>query len=561
MKKHVKFLGAFLALCLLASSLPAFAFAADGELSGKTVVLYTANVRGDIDVYAQVAALRTGYEAKGAQVVLADLGNFLQGTVYASHDRGLTVFNLMDAAGYDVVALGGAEFSFGAGTLGAAPHGTLVAYYSLSELLAGAEEAEGEGAQRAAKAPARFTAVSANVAGANPFYTFTGGMGARHTIATADGLKLGFVGLTDPATQEAALDNNVAGLSFLSGDAMLAAAKEQLAALTDCDFTICLSNAGGVTAEAAGADVVLDVPADAGLTVGAAILDNTTGAVEYVELGLADVAADEALQARIEDEKAAVSDIRTVKSEATLNGSQAAVRSEETPIGNLWADALLWFATEGDIASYYDEDEIDNGNTGLQVDANHVVALWNGGNLRDSIYAGDVCSTDIESVLPYPNRVAVLYLTGAQLLETLESATQALPYTAETADACAAFPHVAGMAYTVDIAKAYDAGEAYGDHWFTARSVHRVTVDQVHGQPFDEAATYALVTSNAVFNGMDAYYTSAMKDEELSTITTAKVTDVVWMYVNQRLGGVIGGEYAQPQGRITVQSADGQPGV
>ena len=83
-------------------------------------------------------------------------------------------------------------------------------------------------------------------------------------------------------------------------------------------------------------------------------------------------------------------------------------------------------------------------------------------------------------MLPFPNKVAVVYMTGAQLLETLEAASQGLPYTAETADACASLMQVSGLTYTVDTAKAYDALEAYGDHWFTAGSVSRVRIDALN---------------------------------------------------------------------------------
>ena len=73
---------------------------------------------------------------------------------------------------------------------------------------------------------------------------------------------------------------------------------------------------------------------------------------------------------------------------------------------------------------------------------------------------------------------------------------------------------VSGLTYTVDTAKAYDALEAYGDHWFTAGSVSRVSIDDVNGQPFDAKATYAVVTSNANFNGMDSSYVLKPPREE-----------------------------------------------
>ena len=57
-------------------------------------------------------------------------------------------------------------------------------------------------------------------------------------------------------------------------------------------------------------------------------------------------------------------------------------------------------------------------------------------------------------MLPYPNKAAVIYMTGAQLLEVLEAASQALPYTEDTAAACASFRQVSGLKYTVDTAAA-----------------------------------------------------------------------------------------------------------
>ena len=142
-------------------------------------------------------------------------------------------------------------------------------------------------------------------------------------------------------------------------------------------------------------------------------------------------------------------------------------------------------------------------------------------------------------------KVAVVYMTGAQLLETLEAASQGLPYTAETADACASLMQVSGLTYTVDTTKAYDALEAYGDHWFTAGSVSRVRIDDVNGQPFDAEATYAVVTSNANFNGMDSSY-------EQSAVTTAVVRDVVFRFIAAELNHQVGEAYAAPQGRLTI---------
>ncbi|MBR6705743.1 MAG: 5'-nucleotidase C-terminal domain-containing protein [Clostridia bacterium] len=239
----------------------------------------------------------------------------------------------------------------------------------------------------------------------------------------------------------------------------------------------------------------------------------------------------------------------------TLLGANGAARGGETNLGDLWTDALRWFAVSGTIGEYFDEDDVTAGNTFVDAGADHIVALWNGGNLRADIAEGIFGAEELAQVLPYPNKVAVVYLTGAQLLEALEAASQALPLTEGSEAACASFMQVSGIVYTVDTSVAYDAGEAYGEHWFRAASLGRVTIEEVNGLPFDPEAVYAVITSNANFNGMDSSYVfrEAQEADPKSTVTTAVVRDVVWMYIGSELDSVIGDNYSESQGRITVR--------
>ena len=79
----------------------------------------------------------------------------------------------------------------------------------------------------------------------------------------------------------------------------------------------------------------------------------------------------------------------------------------------------------------------------------------------------------------------------------------------------------------------------------------------MNGQPFDAEATYAVITSNANYNGMDASYIfpEAVEANAKSAVTTAVVRDVVWQYIAEELHNVVGENYADPQGRITLISA------
>ena len=242
--------------------------------------------------------------------------------------------------------------------------------------------------------------------------------------------------------------------------------------------------------------------------------------------------------------------------EQVLYGVDDAARKEETNLGDLWTDALRWFAVSGKINKFFEEDDVTAGITEIATDADHVVALWNGGNLRADVAEGKFGAEQLAEVLPYPNKAAVVYMTGAQLLEALEAASQGLPYTEETAAACASFMQVSGMKYTVDTTKEYEKGEAYGENWFRAAVPGgRVTIEEVNGQPFDPEAVYAVIISNANFNGMDSSYVfkEAAEKNGKSTITTAVVRDVIWLYIAGELNNVIGDAYAEAQGRITIK--------
>ena len=85
----------------------------EATMAGKTVILHTNDVHGAVEGYAYIAQLKADYEAKGAEVILVDAGDFSQGTTYVSSTKGADAVTMMNAAGYDVVTLGNHEFDYG----------------------------------------------------------------------------------------------------------------------------------------------------------------------------------------------------------------------------------------------------------------------------------------------------------------------------------------------------------------------------------------------------------------------------------------------------------------
>ena len=55
-----------------------------GAYAGKTVILHSNDVHGNVAGYAGMAAQKKAFEAEGAEVILADAGDFSQGTAYVS---------------------------------------------------------------------------------------------------------------------------------------------------------------------------------------------------------------------------------------------------------------------------------------------------------------------------------------------------------------------------------------------------------------------------------------------------------------------------------------------
>lgn len=108
-----------------------------------------------------------------------------------------------------------------------------------------------------------------------------------------------------------------------------------------------------------------------------------------------------------------------------LDGARASVRSRETNLGRLAADSTLWFANEW-VAS----EEL-----GFQVD----IALKNGGGIRDSIQGPVITRLPIAAALRFNNELAIMKLTAAELIATMENAISRVPALDGR------FPHVAGM--------------------------------------------------------------------------------------------------------------------
>ena len=215
------------------------------------------------------------------------------------------------------------------------------------------------------------------------------------------------------------------------------------------------------------------------------------------------------------------------KTEVALNGErEPGNRTEETNLGDLITDALVWGAER----------------EGTEVDA----AVTNGGGIRASIAAGDITKKDINTVLPFGNTLSIVQVTGAELLEALEASTYCTP------TSIGGFPQVSGIEFTVDTTKAYDQGELYpGSTYYGPKSIQRVTIETVGGEPFDANATYTIATNDFMAAGGDTYY--AFAAASVNYDLGIAMDEVVMDYITDELKGTVTAEaYGEPAGCITV---------
>ena len=523
-------------------------------LDGKTVILHTNDVHGSIELYAKVAAMKDDYEARGAQVILADAGDYSQGTVYVSVNKGKDAVTMMNAAGYDVATIGNHEFDYG--------------YAQLKSNLDSAV----------------FKVVCANVLqDGSPVFD-------AYTKISKGGVQVAFVGLETPEAQTKANPALIQGLTFLAGDEMYAAVQTQVdAARTDgADIVIVLTHLGVDSSSEPNTsydlykkvhdiDFIIDGHSHTVMTkgpegepiqstgtalnnIGVITIDNATKKIESNELipiwhteevdgenvtvydyTKSDETVANAAKAII-DPIDADYDQKFAESAVDLNGAKApGNRTEETNLGDLITDAMMW--------------AIKTKAPG--VDMNNAVAITNGGGIRAAIAKGDITKKDVNTVLPFGNTLAVVYVKGSELLEALEVSTYCTP------KSLGGFPQFAGMEVELNTACEYDANDTTypGSTYFGPKSINRITIKTVNGKAFDKDATYAVITNDFLAAGGDTYYAFAAAQTQFDT--GLPLDEILMEYITVELNGVVTDKYAAPQGRLTIVNdppVPGQPG-
>ncbi|HQG39333.1 MAG TPA: 5'-nucleotidase C-terminal domain-containing protein [Spirochaetales bacterium] len=137
-------------------------------------------------------------------------------------------------------------------------------------------------------------------------------------------------------------------------------------------------------------------------------------------------------------------------------------RKQETPLGNIVADSMVFKARA----------------MGIKAD----FAFTNGGGIRKSLPAGDVTRMNAYEVLPFGNTLAYFEMTGEQVLELFKN-IGAIPL---------------GNGGFANVSK---------DVRFTLDTINKVAKDiTINGQPIDPAKKYIVITNDFIAVGGDGMY-------------------------------------------------------
>lgn len=427
---------------------------ATSDIHGNMVPYTPSGSSIEVGGSARAAWLFDEAERRNPNTLIIDGGDSPYNTDLANISLGKSSVDVMNAQGYDATVLGNHDFD-----------------YSFDNLLSLADRAE-------------YAMLSANTYWKNGTYPE---QFEPYIIKEVDGVKVAIVGLTDDGSKATTHYANTQDIDFHDqwevGQEVVAKAD------AESDVVILLSHLhggnntvptkiDGIDMEIGGGNDIFGRP----LNIEGTVVVNPGGVgtcVNQTNLNLkdgkvlgytfnqiilsSDVPEDAEVKAIIEDYQAdldAQMEVVIGQCASDIAWSSPLVRTQESPLGNLAADALR---------DYCDAD----------------IAIQNGGGIRAGLTAGDVTVGDVFAMLPFDNKVTLVEVTGQTVWDALENGVDGYPTTNGK------FPQVSGIKYTFDGSK--PAGERI------------VSVTLEDGTPLDLDAWYTLACNDFMCGGGDGY--------------------------------------------------------
>ncbi len=502
MNRFKKTLLGWFVLTLVLLSFPPLVWSAAPETT-RITIMHMNDVHARVEEgigYAKISTLIQHQRELNPNTLVLDAGDTFHGQTIATLVQGESIVRLLNELGIDAMVAGNHDFNYG-----------------LDRLLELAEMAS-------------FPILGANVIKDGKVVL------QEHIIKEVGGVKIGIFGIATPETAYKTHPNNVKDVTFAD---IVATAQQQVDQLKDqTDLIIGLVHLGmdgssidtstKIAEQVDGIDLIVDGHSHQEINT---VINDTliVQAGEYsnhlgiVEIEFADgkvvkkegrilsaaeteqVEKDPHIQAVIDAIKEQQNEVLSevvATTHVVLDGERETVRTKESNLGNLIADAMLWV-------------------TGADV------AITNGGGIRASIDIGEITKGDIITVLPFGNFVVTLDVTGADIVAALQHGAGDYP------DAKGAFPQVAGLSFAIDETK--PKGE----------KVHSVFIN---GQPVEPDRIYTVATNDFLAAGGDEYLMFAKYEV---TGHYPALDEILIDYL-----GTIGAVDAQAENRIVVQAVE-----
>ena len=529
----------------------------ENEEKKDIVILYTSDVHCGVDKgfgFAGLEQIRKYEQDKGREVILVDNGDIIQGDSLGLLTKGEALIDLMNRIGYSVAIPGNHEFDYGMDN-----------FLSLAD-----------------KAKFKYISCNFQYKGKNVFDPYV--------IREIGGRKIAFVGVTTPKTLTSstpAVFQDEEGnyvYSFLedeSGEAVYTAVQSAVndARKEGAEYVIVLGHLGNeetsrpwtyadVISHTNGIDAFLDghshdsdqvvmknkdgkevprsacgtkmqcigwcrIPVDGDVTAG--IYTWTMDAPAPELFGIENEMSEAVKTARAEAENS-METIAVTGQELTIYDPVAVdsqgkkvrmVRRAETNLADLCTDALR-IMTGADLA------------------------VLGGGAVRVSIPAGDITMKNIYEVFPFANERCVIEATGQQILDALEWGASSVP------DENGGFLQTSGMTYEIHT---YIDSSCTKDEkgMFTGiEGERRVKNVKVGGSPIDPEARYKVAGTDYYLLRNGDGHTAFDGDERLDAAGTLD-TQILYDYITEKLGGVIGEEYSDLTGQDRIVIVEEKP--
>lgn len=307
--------------------------------------------------------------------------------------------------------------------------------------------------------------------------------------------------------------------------------------------------AGELIANAEGEDVVLLQTGTKLANIGKLVINTVTGELSY-ELVSGYEGKDEATAEFIDGIKAEYGELINdvvASTEVDLLHSTAdeySVRVKETNLGDLVADAYRVLGG-ADVAF------VNGGGIRAALPVDHTDPT--SGNYVEGAKTGDITYGDILAVHPYGNYLTVIEATGQEIIDALELSASFLPNPDGT------FQHVSGVEFKINCAIPTPVTlDPDSGMLVSIEGERRVFDATIGGEPIDPDATYIVASHDYMLKNAGGGFTMF---EGNTLLMDAVMLDnqVLINYITDELGGVVGEQYAEPQGRITRLGVDVDP--